>query len=97
MLSAKSNLFGLDNTTGAITSLRRGDKEFALAGGTPDLFMLRFRNATNKPVFAVSSRAASSADSSGMDSVKILLILVIFAFLIIFDEGSNQTRYETNR
>merc|ERR1719253_211961 len=27
----------------------------------------------------MSSRAASSADSSGMDSVKILLILVIFA------------------
>ena len=45
--------FDFDSTTGAIASLRCGEKEFLLAGAGHDLFTLRFRNATGKPVFPI--------------------------------------------
>lgn len=68
-------IFTLNDTTGAISSLRRGDRDFLLGNGTDDLFVLRFRNATGRPVFAPSSKAATvthSAEETGAETVHTL-------------------------
>ena len=52
---SKDTSFSLDETTGAIASLRKGDREFR----RQDLFTLRFRNATGATGLVPSGRAES--------------------------------------
>jgi len=53
------SVFSFDETTGALVSLRKGEKEFLLSDRRHSLFTLRFRNATGVPVMVPSGRAAS--------------------------------------
>ena len=51
--------FDFNPTTGALTSLRKGSREFLLPHQNQPLFTLRFRNATGRPIRVDSGRAAS--------------------------------------